>query len=209
MEEFFHRLASGSARLKYFYSLYIYHGSLRHLVGMLSETRITSRLEESDYGLHSVPPLSVLLHRARHLGVKWTCILNALSERRKSIHNIGWPRFSPWDWEDPLEKGAYSTPVFFPWKVHDRGGWGGLLYGGCKELDTAERPTFSLFHFSLKANASHFLILLWCLSPGFLVHTAPSSHPVSSQANFTPTVSIPRTTSLPRTELMQMRDSKP
>ena len=43
-------------------------------------------------------------------------------------------------WEDPLEKGTLPTPVFWPGEFHG-------LYSpwGCKELDTTERLSLSLF----------------------------------------------------------------
>ena len=38
-------------------------------------------------------------------------------------------------WEDPLEKGKATTPVFLPGKFHGQGSLAGYSPWGCKESD--------------------------------------------------------------------------
>ena len=51
------------------------------------------------------------------------------------------------DWKDPLEKGIHlPTPVFLPREFHGQRSLAGYSSWGCKESDTTERLTLSLFH---------------------------------------------------------------
>ena len=49
-------------------------------------------------------------------------------------------------WEDPLEKGMATTPVFLPGEFHGQRSLAGYSPWGCKELDTTEQLTLSLFN---------------------------------------------------------------
>ena len=48
------------------------------------------------------------------------------------------------DWEDPLEEGM-ATPVILPGKSHGQRSLAGYSPWGCKESDTTELLTLSLF----------------------------------------------------------------
>ena len=43
------------------------------------------------------------------------------------------------DWEDPLEEGMATTPVFLPGELHGQRSLVGYSARGCKESDTTER----------------------------------------------------------------------
>ena len=49
------------------------------------------------------------------------------------------------DWEDPLEKGMATTPVFLPGEFHGQKSLVGYSSWGCKELDMTERLTLDFF----------------------------------------------------------------
>ena len=51
------------------------------------------------------------------------------------------------DWEDPLEKGMATTPVFLPREFHGQRSLAGYSPWGCKELDMTESFSLSLFIF--------------------------------------------------------------
>ena len=44
-------------------------------------------------------------------------------------------------WEDPLEKGMATTPVFLPGKFHEHRGFMGYSPWGCKEADMTDQLT--------------------------------------------------------------------
>ena len=48
-------------------------------------------------------------------------------------------------WEDPLEKGMATTPVFLPGESHGQKSWVGYSPWVHGESDTTERLTLSLF----------------------------------------------------------------
>ena len=45
-------------------------------------------------------------------------------------------------WEDPLEEGIATHSSIIGWRIPmDRGAWPATAHGGCKGLDTTERPS--------------------------------------------------------------------
>ena len=48
-------------------------------------------------------------------------------------------------WEDPLEKEMATTPVFLPGESHGQRSLAGYSPRGCKESDTTEQLSLSLF----------------------------------------------------------------
>ena len=55
-------------------------------------------------------------------------------------------KFDLWVREIPWRRESLSTPVFLPREFHGQGSLAGYSPWGCKELDTTERLTLSLYH---------------------------------------------------------------
>ena len=55
-------------------------------------------------------------------------------------------RFNPWVGKIPWRREWQPTPVFLAWRIPMTEEPGGLQFMSCKELDTTEQLTFSLFH---------------------------------------------------------------
>ena len=50
-------------------------------------------------------------------------------------------------WEDPLEEGMTTTPVFLPGEIlMDRGAWWDTVHGDHKESETTERLSMHAQH---------------------------------------------------------------
>ena len=70
--------------------------------------------------------------------------LVAQMEKHLSAVQETWVRFL--GWEDPLEKGMATTPVFLPGESHGQRSLAGYSPRGCKESDTTEPLTLTLFY---------------------------------------------------------------
>ena len=96
------------------------------------------------------------------------------SDGRKSVCNAGDLGSFPGLGRSSGEGNGYSLQYSYLEKSMNRGGWRATVYGVAKSWTQLNGQHFH-FHFSLKANASHFLILLQVYGIlGFLVHIAPA-----------------------------------
>ena len=55
------------------------------------------------------------------------------------------PRFDPWVWKMPWRRQWQPTPVFLPGEFHGERSLVGYSSWGCKESDTTEQLTLSVF----------------------------------------------------------------
>ena len=68
------------------------------------------------------------------------------------------------DWEDPLERGMATTPVFLPEESHGQRSLDGYSPEGCKELDTTEQ----LHTHNTNKQAGLPFLILWLGLPRWL-----------------------------------------
>ena len=67
-----------------------------------------------------------------------THILFLVAQTVKSLPAMQETLVGSLGWEDPLEKGMATTPVFFPGEFHGHRSLAGYSPWGCKELDRTE-----------------------------------------------------------------------
>ena len=100
--------------------------------------------------------------------MKWRqrlpCWLDSGSDGNKSAYNVGDPSLIFGTWRYPEEGNGQPTPVFLSEKSHGLRGLAGYSPWGCKESDTTEQLTLSLFFQSIK------ILTLTC---GFIVLKFP------------------------------------